>query len=50
MRFEAEIACLIEEHDSDPADAEMVVAWKYNLNPRATSIYCDAAAGLRRPQ
>jgi hypothetical protein len=50
MRFELEIACLIEEHGSDPADSELVVSWRYGLNPRATSIYCDAAAGLRRAQ
>ena len=29
MRFELEIACLIEEHGSDPIDAEMVVAWRF---------------------
>ncbi len=49
MRFELEIAVFVVEHDSDPIDAKMVVAWRYGLPFRETSIYFDAREGWRKP-
>ena len=49
MRFELEIAVLIDEHESDLESALIVVCWRYDLGVRETMKYFDAADGLRLP-